>query len=55
MKKSSGVNDSKGAHGGDEKPFDYKAASLDLLDKLAKDISEYVILETGKAIVTVKL
>jgi hypothetical protein len=48
MTKSSGVNNSKGASGGDGKPFDYKAASLDLLDELTKDISEDVILETGK-------
>jgi hypothetical protein len=48
MTKCSGVNDSKGARGGDEKRFDHEAASLDLLDELAKDISEDVILETGK-------
>jgi hypothetical protein len=50
MTKSSGVSDPKGARGGDEKPFNYKAASSDLLDKLAKDISEDMILETGKTL-----
>jgi hypothetical protein len=48
MTKRSGVNDSKGTRGGDEKRFDHEASSLDLLDELAKGISEDVILETGK-------
>ena len=50
MNKQSGVSRSMAGHGVfEEDEFDHVTESSDLLDKLAEDVSEDVILEHGEA------